>query len=74
MLFQPFCHMYYNPTINVRSTPVECLHTLLLGAYKYLFADLMKRVTPSQKNEISANIDDFPSSGMVMKLNCNAPK
>ena len=47
-----------------RSTPIDCLHTILLGAYKYLFADLMNRVSPNDKREISARITCFPKSGL----------
>ena len=43
---------------------MECLHTVLLGAYKYLFHDLMSQITSTQKSEIAANIDAFPLSGM----------
>lgn len=53
---------------------MECLHTLLLGAYKYMFEDLINTSTPIQKNEISAHIDCFPSSGMGLKLSKNAPR
>ena len=55
-----------------RSTPVECLHTLLLGSYKYLFRDLMEEVTSEQKSAISARIDAFPSSGIEQKLSTSA--
>lgn len=53
---------------------MECLHTLLLGAYKYLFHDLMSQITPIQKSEITASIDAFPLSGMGLKLSKNAPR
>ena len=57
-----------------RSTPVECLHTLFLGAYKYLFRDLMGKISPNEKKQISAYIEDFPTSGFNYRLNKNAPK
>ena len=57
-----------------RSTPVECLHTLLLGVYKYMFNELMQTLSPAQKNEVSAHIDCFPASGMDLKLSKNVPR
>ena len=53
---------------------MECLHTLLLGAYKYLFQDLMKSITPEQKQAISARIEDFPHSALELYLSKNACK
>ena len=47
---------------------MECLHTILLGAYKYMFGDLMSTLSPDQKREISTYIEDFPSSGLDLKL------
>lgn len=55
-----------------RSTPVECLHTVLLGSYKYLFGDLMDQITAVQKDAISARIDAFPPSGIDLKLSKSA--
>ena len=52
----------------VENTPVECLHTLLLGPYKYLFDDIMHCVSPSQKEEISAKIEAFPTSAFSRRL------
>ena len=62
-------HIY---VIYFRSTPVELLHTLLLGSYKYLFGDLMTSITADQKKSISARIDAFPLSGITLKLSKNA--
>lgn len=53
---------------------MECLHTLLLGAYKYMFGDLMTTLSPDQKREISAYIEDFPSSVLDLKLSRSAPR
>ena len=47
-----------------RSTPIECLHTILLGGYKYLFRELMDKLSPTQKQEVCASIDHFPHSGL----------
>lgn len=52
---------------------MECLHTLLLGAYKYMFAHLMSSLSADEKKQVSAYIDAFPSSGMNIKLNRKAP-
>ena len=51
-----------------RSTPVECLHTILLGHYKALFEDLMGSTTDAQKEAVTARISDFPASGLEVKL------
>ena len=52
---------------------MECLHTLLLGAYKYMFNALMNSLSSDQKSEVSARIDKFPPSGMSLKLSKKAP-
>ena len=67
-------HTIHSYNCNDRSTPVECLHTKLMGPYKYLFKELMGEITASQKKEISAYIDDSPASGLKIKLSSNAPK
>ena len=41
------------------STPVEALHTILLGPYKYLLHSLMGHVSSAQKEEIQARIESF---------------
>ena len=50
---------------------MDCLHTLLLGAYKYLLRELMDRLTPIQKQEVSAAINGFPQSSIVGTLSGN---
>ena len=47
---------------------MDCLHTILLGSYKYFFSDLMGRVSTIQKKEIAAKIASFPKSGMSLAL------
>ena len=47
---------------------MECLHTLLLGPYKYLFAELMDQMSPVQKNEISARVEVFDFSSFKSRL------
>ena len=39
-----------------------------------MFANLMNMITPSQKGEISAYIDDFPTSGIELRLSKSAPR
>lgn len=51
---------------------MECLHTVLLGSYKYLFGDLMGHITTDQKDAVSARIDAFPPSGIELKLSKSA--
>ena len=53
---------------NYRSTPLETLHTILLGLYKYLLRKLKSKLTVQQKNEVRARIASFPSSGLQYKV------
>ena len=57
--------------IGCRSTPVECLHTILLGPYKYLTRELMDTISPDTKQKIVARIKAFNSSGLGGKLSSN---
>jgi hypothetical protein len=54
-----------------QSTPIECLHTILLGPYKYLLRHVMENLTSTQKVEISARLNAFPFSGFKYKLKAN---
>lgn len=54
-----------------RSTPFEVLHTLLLGAYKYLLKFLMKRLHTAEKKELLAKLSVFNYSGMDTKITGN---
>lgn len=51
-----------------RSTPVECLHTILLGPYKYFISTFMNRLSPQEQREVEAKLEAFPSSGLPAKL------
>ena len=35
---------------------------------KYLFGELMERLTPDQKRKVAARINSFPTSGFTIKL------
>lgn len=51
-----------------RSTPVEVLHSILLGPYKYLLRKLMARLTSQQKKELQSILIAFNSSGFSHTL------
>ena len=51
-----------------RSTPVETLHTILLGPYKYLLKVTIPKFSKVQKAEILARIRAFNFSGFRVKL------
>ena len=54
--------------------PVESLHTILLGPYKYLLRSTIPTLSHSQKEEILARIQAFGSSGFKVKLIGNVIK
>ena len=51
-----------------RCTPVECLHTVLLGPYKYFTGQLMQRLQAKDKARIIARLRDISYSGLPSKL------
>ena len=62
---------WHNPIktdIDYRSTPVETLHTILLGPYKYMFAELMGKLSTEKKREVAGKINSFPKSGLTICL------
>jgi hypothetical protein len=47
----------------LRSTPIQCLHTILLGPYKYFTKFLsMERLSLAERREIDRGT--FPRSGL----------
>lgn len=57
--------------ISYRSTPVETLHTVLLGPYKYLLHSLMGHLTSAQKEDLQARLSSFDFTGLDYKLSYN---
>ena len=53
---------------------MECLHTILLGPYKYLMNDLMDQLSPAQKKQFAARVGEFNTSGFASKLSTNICK
>lgn len=57
--------------IMFRSTPVETLHTILLGGCKYLVRKFMHECSPTEKKEILARMASFPYSGFSVRVTGN---
>jgi hypothetical protein len=57
-----------------RATPVEVLHTLLLGPYKYLLRFRMARFSSQQRKEVLARINSFNFSGFALRLSRDISK
>ncbi|KAL5510161.1 hypothetical protein EMCRGX_G005656 [Ephydatia muelleri] len=63
-----------NPLLDIpadiynESLPVEVLHTLELGACKYLLKETMPTLRPWQKREILARVRAFNTSGFRVKM------
>lgn len=53
------------------SSPVEVLHTVLLGCSKYMLRQFMDRKSADQKKEIMARIRAFPSCGLDCRVSSN---
>ena len=74
----PQVYHYYNKLfaisfllLSCRSTPIETLHTILLGPYKYLLRSIMGRLSTIKKNEIQARVMSLDFSGLSTKLSYN---
>ncbi len=59
---------------NYRSTPVETLHTILLGPYKYLLLTVMGKLSSQQKSEVLARMRAFNNSGFKVRVHGNITK
>lgn len=51
-----------------RSAPVETLHTILLGPYKYFLKDLMAKLNTDRKEKFKALISAFDYSGFDCRI------
>ncbi|KAL5488729.1 hypothetical protein EMCRGX_G017714 [Ephydatia muelleri] len=60
--------------MQTQSTPVEALHTLVLGPYKYMLRSRMARFSPQQCKEVLARIASFPFSGFALRLSRDISK
>ena len=56
---------------DFRSTPVEVLHTVFLGPYKYLTGKVMAKLSAVQKCEIMAGIASVDYSGIEERISSN---
>lgn len=54
-----------------RSIPIESLHTILLGPYKYLLKSTVPTLSRVQKEEVLAKIRAFNYSGFKVRLQGN---
>ena len=46
----------YSCIFGFRNTPLEAIHTFLLGAYKYFLRDIIGRLSKRKRSEIAACI------------------
>ena len=54
--------------VSISCTPVECLHTIFLGAFKYLLSEAMSTLITEQKKELLSQIQAFNYSGITGRL------
>ena len=57
--------------LQYSSTPVETLHTILLGVAKYMLRAFMDKQSANEKREILARIKAFPYCGFDVKITSN---
>ena len=55
----------YVPT---SSSPVETLHTILLGVCKYALKSFMTGISKEHKRAINARVSAFNTSGLTVKM------
>ena len=60
-----------NSILIYRSTPIETLHTILLGPYKYFLKSLIGKLNQQQKQEFRAIIAAFDYSGFDVRITGN---
>lgn len=58
-------------SLYLRSTPVESLHTVLLGASKYMLRSFMDSRTTAEKKIIHTMVHSFPYCGLSCKITGN---
>lgn len=61
-------------TFTCRSTPVETLHTILLGPYKYLTRKVMMELSPRHKEEVLSQMAAFHYSVFKNKVYGNTTR
>lgn len=54
-----------------KSTPVEVLHTILLGPCKYFLKSVMSQLSSEQKQQVLARVSAFSMSGFTVKMHGN---
>jgi len=57
-----------------RSTPIEVLHTVLLGPYKYLTGKVMAKLNTMEKHEVLARIASINHSGIKERISSNVTR
>ena len=69
VIFYYFCDVsIYLSYKFFRSTPVECLHTILLGPYKYLLKCTIPTLSSQQKEEVLTRVKAFNYSGFDCRV------
>ena len=63
-------HKICNPSCFI-STPVEVLHTVILGPYKYLMGTIMVKLSAEQKREVQAKLSCADYSGIEGRMTSN---